>query len=245
MGRSEQSTWRYRERNGCDCYCRSDSTRWWLACSRSLVLLPSRLNGSTECPRSGRHSARAFSSGSCSDLRLRAKEWLPRSAMARLRCARIVEQTVSPLPFKRSDISEFARANWSSTPWTLFAGAIGVSESTGKCSPEYVVLEPVRGGLNCEYYAACLRWMAAEGYILVICPSVRERAPRLRFSTVKDIVFPVPPDSEQGRVAEEVQRARAATGCVDRLEDYLLECRRVLIEEAIAGRLGPPVTEAA
>ena len=126
-----------------------------------------------------------------------------------------------------------------------FAGAIGVSESTGKCSPEYVVLEPVRGGLNCEYYAACLRWMAAEGYILVICPSVRERAPRLRFSTVKDIVFPVPPDSEQGRVAEEVQRARAATGCVDRLEDYLLECRRVLIEEAIAGRLGPPVTEAA
>ena len=124
-----------------------------------------------------------------------------------------------------------------------FAGASGVSESTGKCSPEYVVLEPTREGLNNHYYAACLRWMAAEGYILVICPSVRERAPRLRFSTVKDIVLPVPSSHEQQQIADELQRARRTVERVRALEEFLVEYRRALIEDVLAGDGAPRSTE--
>jgi hypothetical protein len=120
-----------------------------------------------------------------------------------------------------------------------FAGASGVSESTGKCSPEYVVLEPTREGLDNHYYAACLRWMAAEGYILVICPSVRERAPRLRFSTVKDIVLPVPPAPEQKRIADELRRTRRTAERIRALEDFLTEYRQTLIEEVLAGNGDP------
>ena len=54
-----------------------------------------------------------------------------------------------------------------------FAGAIGVSDSTGKCTGEYVVCEPLTDGVNNHYYAALLRFMALQKYIYVICPSVR------------------------------------------------------------------------
>jgi hypothetical protein len=129
-----------------------------------------------------------------------------------------------------------------------FAGASGVSESTGKCSPEYVVLEPTRRGLNNHYYAACLRWMAAEGYIFVICPSVRERAPRLRFSTIKDIAFPVPPESEQTRIADQLRRLRQTVDRVRTLEEFLVEYRRAIIESLLLGGVHPSAsrsTEAA
>jgi type I restriction enzyme S subunit len=124
-----------------------------------------------------------------------------------------------------------------------FAGASGVSESTGKCSPEYVVLEATRNGLNNHYYAACLRWMAAEGYIVVICPSVRERAPRLRFSTIKDIVLPVPPIPEQTRIADELQRARRTVERVRGLEEFLIEYRQTIIENLLAGDVEPSSSE--
>ncbi len=83
-----------------------------------------------------------------------------------------------------------------------FAGAIGVSEDEGKCSPEYIVLEHARDGVITEYYGLLLRMMATHGFIVASCPSVRERAPRIRFSGFAEFELPLPSKSEQQAIAQ-------------------------------------------
>ncbi|MBL8722019.1 MAG: hypothetical protein JNL79_38915 [Myxococcales bacterium] len=122
-----------------------------------------------------------------------------------------------------------------------FAGAIGVSESTGKCTPEYSVLEPVRPGLDNNYFALVLRLMALRDYILVICPSVRERAPRFRYESFKDVVLPVPPHEEQRaileRVASEVARLDELAVEAKRAIDLLHERRTALVSALVTGQI--------
>jgi len=78
-----------------------------------------------------------------------------------------------------------------------FAGAIGVSDSDGKCTPEYIVANS-RSDESCpRYFARLLRFAAHQGYILVSCPAVRERAPRFRYSHFGTMLLPVPPPADQ------------------------------------------------
>lgn len=118
-----------------------------------------------------------------------------------------------------------------------FAGAIGVAEATGKCSPEYIILEPRRGGIESEFFAECLRTMARNGYVQVICPSVRERAPRFLYSTFKDVELPVPPIEEQ---ADRVARIRLLREAISKLrlqQAQLSEFRRALIASRVEATL--------
>jgi type I restriction enzyme S subunit len=78
-----------------------------------------------------------------------------------------------------------------------FAGAIGVSESDGKCTPEYIVAEPRADSAVPGYFSRLLRFAAHQGFILVSCPAVRERAPRFRYPNFGDMQMPVPPAEEQ------------------------------------------------
>jgi type I restriction enzyme S subunit len=78
-----------------------------------------------------------------------------------------------------------------------FAGAIGVSDSDGKCTPEYVVCDPRSNSVVPGYYALTLRFAAHQGFILASCPAVRERAPRFRYSHFGDMQLPLPPREEQ------------------------------------------------
>jgi type I restriction enzyme, S subunit len=122
-----------------------------------------------------------------------------------------------------------------------FAGAIGVSEDDGKCTPEYIVLVPKSAGTSNEYFAALLRVMAQRNFIFVMCPSVRERAPRLRFITLRDMFVPVPPAGEQAVAA--AQRRRVIDSfrpTIDRVRtsvDRLREYRQALITAAVTGKL--------
>jgi type I restriction enzyme S subunit len=83
--------------------------------------------------------------------------------------------------------------------------------------------------------------MAKQDYIFVICPSVRERAPRFRYSKFKDVLLPVPPAGEQRRImdaslksASAAQEAAATLGRqVERLQEY----RQALITAAVTGQL--------
>jgi type I restriction enzyme S subunit len=122
-----------------------------------------------------------------------------------------------------------------------FAGAIGVSESDGKCTPEYSVLAAARPPVNNDYFALILRLMAHRNYIYVICPSVRERAPRFRFESFKDVLLPVPPPDEQDAIVAFVV---AECDKIDRLSSeaetaiFLLQERRAaLISAAVTGRI--------
>lgn len=122
-----------------------------------------------------------------------------------------------------------------------FAGAIGVSESTGKCTPEYSVLTPAKPGIDNTYYAAVLRLMALRNYVFVICPSVRERAPRFRFESFKDVSLPVPPIDEQTQIMQAVQRNNAKLDALaaeaHRAIDLLQERRTALISAAVTGKI--------
>lgn len=122
-----------------------------------------------------------------------------------------------------------------------FAGAIGVSEADGKCSPEYTVLAPVRDKADNQYYALALRLMALRNFVYVICPSVRERAPRFRFETFKDVLLPLPPLPEQHRIVSTVASIAIETDSLVREAEKLImllgERRFALVSAAVTGKI--------
>jgi len=118
-----------------------------------------------------------------------------------------------------------------------FAGAIGVSDSDGKCTPEYVICDPLTNRTDAHYFAALLREMALRRYVQAFCSAVRERAPRIRFNDFRDFVLPVPPLSEQQAIVEYIDRQtkplmRLADQATHSLE-LLKERRTALIAAAI------------
>ncbi len=121
-----------------------------------------------------------------------------------------------------------------------FAGAIGVSESDGKCTGEYVVCDPIQR-CNNHYFAACLRLMALRGYIHALCPSVRQRAPRFRFVRFKDVLLPTPPYLEQNEIISYITESTKDLGELIeknlKIIRILLEYRAALISAAVTGKI--------
>ncbi len=122
-----------------------------------------------------------------------------------------------------------------------FAGAIGVSDSDGKCSPEYVICNPMTDRTNSNYYALLLREMALRNFIQASCPAVRERAPRIRFNDFKDFLLPVPPLHEQREIvtkaAEYLAPINALHAKATSTVALLKERRSALISAAVSGQL--------
>ncbi len=122
-----------------------------------------------------------------------------------------------------------------------FAGAIGVSDSGGKCSPEYVICEPAIESVLPDYYAHLLRSLALSGLFVALCPSVRERAPRVRFNDFGSFVLPKPPLSEQQKIVEYIFDACSdidtSLATIRRVADLLLEYRTRLAADVVTGKL--------
>jgi type I restriction enzyme S subunit len=122
-----------------------------------------------------------------------------------------------------------------------FAGAIGVSEDDGRATPEYVVTTPFNQQMNCEYFADILRLMAKRNFIYVLCPSVRERAPRFRFSKFKEVLLPVPSIDEQNEIRGHLQMiTNKFNQLIKNAEDQIVllqERRTVLISETVTGKI--------
>ncbi|MEJ1929627.1 hypothetical protein WDZ92_05020, partial [Nostoc sp. NIES-2111] len=112
-----------------------------------------------------------------------------------------------------------------------FAGAIGVSDSDGKCSPEYIICNPANGSVFNPYYAHLLRVMALQGFVQASCPAVRERAPRIRFSDLADMLLPVPPVNEQEDICLHIA---TKTGIIDHLKNVALKTIQLLQERRTA-----------
>jgi len=122
-----------------------------------------------------------------------------------------------------------------------FAGAIGISDSDGKCSPEYVICDPIDGNTFNPYYGYLLRMMALRGFILAVCPAVRERAPRIRFSDVADLLLPVPPLEEQKAIVASIELDAAEINILitkaQALIDLLREHRTAVTAAAVTGQI--------
>ncbi len=122
-----------------------------------------------------------------------------------------------------------------------FAGAIGVSDSNGKCTPEYSVLESFERDMEHEYFAHVLRVMAKRNFIYVICPSVRERAPRFRYQSFKDVLLPIPPVIEQQSILRLIEEETSAIDSLieksRRSIELMREHRTALISAAVTGEI--------
>lgn len=112
-----------------------------------------------------------------------------------------------------------------------FAGAIGASDSDGKCTPEYVICDPLTDRTDAYYFAALLREMALRRYVQAFCSAARERAPRIRFNDFRDFLLPVPPLSEQRAIVEYIGRQ---TGPLMRLTDQTAHSLELLKERRTA-----------
>lgn len=122
-----------------------------------------------------------------------------------------------------------------------FAGAIGVSDSDGKSTGEYAVCEAISEETNNSYYAYVLRSMAKRNYIYVLCPSVRERAPRFRFVRFAPIELPAPSKEEQDSIVEYLNKSIAQNNELRNKTqssiDLLQKFSTSLIAAAVTGQL--------
>ena len=122
-----------------------------------------------------------------------------------------------------------------------FAGAIGVSERSGKATGEYVVLRGRSSEVNHTYFAHLLRCMAKRDYVHILCPSVRQRAPRFRYPRIAPVELPLPVLAEQVEIVEAISRIRdrisgvaaPTKASIDRLKEY----RSALITAAVTGQI--------
>lgn len=125
-----------------------------------------------------------------------------------------------------------------------FAGAIGVSDSEGKCTPEYIICDPVKEDIYNPYFGYLLRTMAINGFIQATCTAVRERAPRIHFSDFGDMFFPIPPLEEQQAIVAYISTGTAKLDALrvaaEKTIGLLKERRAALISAAVTGKINIP-----
>jgi len=125
-----------------------------------------------------------------------------------------------------------------------FAGAIGVSDSDGKCSPVYSICIPQKLA-DTRYYAYLLRYMALTGYIQSLAKGTRERSTEFRYSAFKVLDLPFPSFAEQTQIASYLDHK---TSLIDKLLEknekligLLEEQRSAIINQAVTKGLDPDV----
>lgn len=125
-----------------------------------------------------------------------------------------------------------------------FAGAIGVSDSDGKCTPVYSVCQPVIPASN-QFYAYLLRWLALNGFIESLARGIRERSTEFRYKEFKELELPIPPLPEQQAIADfldhETARIDALIAKYQRMLKLLDEKRSSLINKVVTKGLDPSV----
>ena len=124
-----------------------------------------------------------------------------------------------------------------------FAGAIGISDSDGKCTPEYIVCDPREPETLLTYYGWLLRYVARTQYILAAYPAVRERAPRLRYPDLGELKLPAPPLDEQRLIVRFLDWHGVQTAKLVRSNKKIIsllnEQRQAIIHRAVTRGLDP------
>lgn len=126
-----------------------------------------------------------------------------------------------------------------------FAGAIGVSDSTGKSTPVYSVCRLRDPEYDVHYFGRLLRHMALSGYINSLAKGIRERSTEFRWKESANTVIPVPPSDEQKAIASfldsETSKIDALVSEQRRLIELLKEKQQAIISHAVTKGLNPDV----
>ena len=122
-----------------------------------------------------------------------------------------------------------------------FAGAIGISDSDGKCSPICIVCRPLNEGeIDLGYYCQLFRVMAHSGFIQSLAKGIRERTTDFRYKTLVMLHFPVPPYTEQQKIVaflnEKCNKIDLIINTIESKIKRLKELKRSLINEVVTGK---------
>lgn len=121
-----------------------------------------------------------------------------------------------------------------------FAGAVGVSDSDGKCTPVYSCCTPI-GNINATFYARMIRNMALSGYIESLAKGIRERSTDFRWREFAEQKLPIPPLDEQLAINSFIDRQLTRIEpLIEKTQlsiELLREHRSALITAAVTGKI--------
>ena len=125
-----------------------------------------------------------------------------------------------------------------------FAGAIGISDSKGKSTPVYTVVEP-DDRTDLKYIAYLLREMSQTGKIESLARSIRERTTDFRWNMWSVIHFPFPPVTEQKLIScyldKKTSQIDSLVEKIQKKIELLKEQRTSLINHYVTKGLDPDV----
>lgn len=127
-----------------------------------------------------------------------------------------------------------------------FAGAIGISDSDGKCSPVCSVCIPwIKQSVNMLFYGCLVRQLAVTDFILSLAKGIRERSTEFRFSEFSGLVLAIPSKDEQDKIVaflkHETQKIDRLIGKQQQLIELLKEKRHAVISHVVTKGLNPNV----
>lgn len=125
-----------------------------------------------------------------------------------------------------------------------FAGAMGVSKSTGKGSPVLVVCSPKYDAIP-QYVIYYLRALAMTDVFIALATGIRERSCDLRWNKISELEFILPSSAEQQKIASFLDRKCAEIDEMitlqERIVDELKAYKQSVIREAVTKGLNPDV----
>ena len=125
-----------------------------------------------------------------------------------------------------------------------FAGAIGVSDSDGKCTPVYSICQP-RNDDNPHYFAFIVREMARRNWIAALSKGIRERSTDFRFQGFAAQFLPLPPKDEQAAIVKFLDKKLTVINkyiaSKKKLIKLLEEQKQAIINQAVTRGLDPNV----
>ena len=125
-----------------------------------------------------------------------------------------------------------------------FAGAIGVSDSDGKCSPVCSVCVPANvSHTHVRYYGYLVRQLAVTDFITSLAKGIRERSTEFRYSEFSALELALPSILEQQKIANFLDHETAKIDTLiakqQELIKLLKEKRQAVISHAVTKGLNP------
>jgi type I restriction enzyme S subunit len=122
-----------------------------------------------------------------------------------------------------------------------FAGAVGISDSLGQCSPVYHVCRP-RYDDDPHYLALLIRYLGTSGFLSTQAPSTRQRSVDFRnWGTFARVPLMLPPVEHQTAFVAEIRRQKAGIdSLIAKAQEHIAftkERRTALITAAVTGQI--------
>jgi type I restriction enzyme, S subunit len=123
-----------------------------------------------------------------------------------------------------------------------FEGSIGVSDSDGKSTPVYTIIER-SDKYDVRYWMYVLREMSTTGFIESLSRSIRERTTEFRWKMWRELYFAVPPLPEQQQISNYLdQKTKQIDELIEKTKqkiELLKEKRTSLINHCVTKGLDP------